>query len=86
MILYIIEGTPPETFISIPRAMWWSIAVLTNVEYGYVYPIKLLGMTCVSFITLIVIRIVALPAGIIAENFRNELSEDDKDKYFFTNH
>ena len=53
--------------------MWWSIAVLTNVEYGYVYPIKLLGMTCVSFITLIVIRIVALPAGIIAENFRNEL-------------
>ena len=45
-----------------------------------VYPITLLGTTCVSFITLIVIGIVALPAEIIAENFRNELSGDDKDK------
>lgn len=81
VILYIVEGTvQPETFGSIPRAMWWSMATLTTVGYGDVYPITLLGKICASFIALIGIGIVALPAGIIAANFTNELSEDDKDK------
>ena len=81
VILYIVEGTAqPETFGSIPRAMWWSMATLTTVGYGDVYPITLLGKICASFIALIGIGVVALPAGIIAANFTNELSGNDKDK------
>ena len=81
VILYIVEGTTqPETFGSIPRAMWWSMATLTTVGYGDVYPITLLGKICASFIALIGIGVVALPAGIIAANFTNELSGNDKDK------
>ena len=81
VVLYIVEGNAqPETFGSIPRAMWWSMATLTTVGYGDVYPITLLGKICASFIALIGIGVVALPAGIIAANFTNELSENDKDK------
>ena len=58
----------------------WSMATLTTVRYGYVYPITLFGKICASFIALIGIGIVALPAGILAANFTNELSEDDKNK------
>ncbi|WP_185961576.1 ion transporter [Telmatospirillum sp. J64-1] len=42
-MLYLIEGAiQPETFGSIPRAMWWSIATLTTVGYGDVYPLTAL--------------------------------------------
>ena len=79
VILYIVEGNAqPETFGSIPRAMWWAMATLTTVGYGDVYPITLLGKICASFIALIGIGIVALPAGIIAANFTNELQDNNK--------
>ncbi len=79
VILYLVEGeAQPETFGSIPRAMWWSMATLTTVGYGDVYPITLLGKICAGFIALVGIGVVALPAGIIAANFTNELSDNDK--------
>lgn len=79
VILYLVEGSSqPETFGSIPRAMWWSMATLTTVGYGDVYPITLLGKICASFIALVGIGVVALPAGIIAANFTKELSNDKK--------
>ena len=79
VIPYLVEGSSqPETFGSIPRAMWWSMATLTTVGYGDVYPITLLGKICASFIALIGIGVVALPAGIIAANFTKELSNDKK--------
>ena len=56
------------------------MATLTTVGYGDVYPITLLGKICACFIAIIGIGVVALPAGIIAENFTNELSGNDKDK------
>ena len=70
----------PETFGSIPRAMWWAMATLTTVGYGDVFPITVLGKLCASLIALIGIGIVALPAGIIAANFTNELSKNKKKK------
>jgi voltage-gated potassium channel len=43
-LLYLIEGTvQPDRFGSIPRAMWWSIATLTTVGYGDVFPVTPLG-------------------------------------------
>ena len=81
IILYLVEGSAqPETFGSIPRSMWWSMATLTTVGYGDVYPVTLMGKLCASFIALIGIGVVALPAGIIAANFTNELSDDDENK------
>ena len=76
IILYLVEGhIQPETFGSIPRAMWWSMATLTTVGYGDVYPITLMGKICASFIAIIGIGVVALPAGIIAANFTKGLTK-----------
>ena len=42
--LYVVErDAQPETFGSIPHAMWWAMATLSSVGYGDVVPITPLG-------------------------------------------
>jgi len=68
--MFYIEGSvQPETFGSIPRALWWSVATLTTVGYGDVYPITPIGKILASLIALIGIAAVAMPAGILAAAF-----------------
>jgi len=76
--LYFIEGVggkQQETFQSIPRAIWWAIATLTTVGYGDVYPVTPLGRAFASVIALAGIGVVALPAGVFASAFSDELRE-----------
>lgn len=77
VLLYFIEGVGEgrEEFASIPRAIWWAIATLTTVGYGDVYPITTLGRIAASFIALAGIGVVALPAGVFASAFSDELRE-----------
>ncbi len=68
--LYVLESADqPEAFGSIPRAMWWSIATLTTVGYGDVYPVTVLGRLFASITAVIGIGLIALPAGIVAAAF-----------------
>jgi len=70
VIMYFIEGeSQPEAFGSIPRALWWSMATLTTVGYGDVYPITVLGKCTAAFIAMVGIAAVAMPAGILAAAF-----------------
>jgi voltage-gated potassium channel len=76
--LYFIEGVggeQQEMFQSIPRAIWWAIATLTTVGYGDVYPVTPLGRAFASVIALAGIGVVALPAGVFASAFSDELRE-----------
>ena len=76
--LYFLEGVGPnarEEFASIPRALWWAMATLTTVGYGDVYPITPLGKMFASVIALAGIGVVALPAGVFASAFSDELRE-----------
>ncbi|MGH1421388.1 MAG: ion transporter [Hyphomonas sp.] len=75
--LYFIEGVGQgrEEFGSIPRAIWWSIATLTTVGYGDIYPVTVLGRVAASVIALAGIGVVALPAGVFASSFSDELRE-----------
>ncbi|MEH6411475.1 MAG: ion transporter, partial [Hyphomonas sp.] len=76
--LYFIEGVggkQQEMFQSIPRAIWWAIATLTTVGYGDVYPVTPLGRIFASVIALAGIGVVALPAGVFASAFSDELRE-----------
>lgn len=77
VLLYFIEGVGAgrEEFASIPRAVWWAIATLTTVGYGDVYPETTLGRVAASFIALAGIGVVALPAGVFASAFSDELRE-----------
>lgn len=80
VMLYFIEGVGQgrEEFASIPRAVWWAIATLTTVGYGDVYPITTLGRIAASIIALAGIGVVALPTGVFASAFSDELRERDK--------
>lgn len=74
-LLYVVEGeVQPETFGSIPRAMWWSIATLTTVGYGDVVPITALGRGLAGVTALLGIGLVALPTGILAAAFSDALA------------
>ncbi len=77
--MYMVESKlQPEQFGSIPRAMWWSMATLTTVGYGDVYPITALGKIISSIVAILGIGIVALPAGIIAANYKEVLEKKEK--------
>ncbi len=65
--MFAVEGdVQPEAFGSIPRALWWSVATLTTVGYGDVYPITGAGRVVAGVLALAAIGLVALPAGILA--------------------
>lgn len=81
--LYFIEGVGgehQESFASIPRAIWWAIATLTTVGYGDVYPVTPLGRFFASVIAIDGIGVVALPAGVFASAFSDELRERENAK------
>lgn len=72
--IYLIEqDVQPEVFGSIPAAMWWAMATLTTVGYGDAIPITPMGKFFGGCITLIGVGMVALPAGILASSFSEQL-------------
>lgn len=76
--LYFVEGVggaQQEGFASIPRSLWWAIVTLTTVGYGDVYPVTALGRVFAAIISLAGIGVVALPAGVFASAFSDELRE-----------
>jgi len=73
-VIYLIErNVQPEAFGSIPQAMWWGLATLTTVGYGDVTPISATGKVFGGFIMILGIGMFALPAGILATAFANEI-------------
>lgn len=78
-LLYLVEQeVQPEAFGSIPRAMWWSIATLTTVGYGDVYPITALGRLFAACTALTGIGLIALPTGILAAAFSDAMQRTRK--------
>lgn len=78
--MYLIEGEDqPEAFGSIPRALWWSVATLTTVGYGDVYPVTALGRVFAGLTAMAGIGLIALPAGIMASAF-SDLSRKRLDR------
>ena len=72
--IYLFEkDAQPEKFSSIPEAMWWAVATLTTVGYGDVTPITAMGKIFGALITVIGIGTVALPSGILASGFSDQL-------------
>ncbi|MEE4280271.1 MAG: ion transporter [Halieaceae bacterium] len=71
---YLVENqAQPESFGSIPAALWWCIVTVTTVGYGDVVPITAAGKIIGSVLGFIGVAIVALPAGILSAGFSDAL-------------
>ena len=68
-IYYFENEAQPENFASIFHSIWWSVATLTTVGYGDVYPITVGGKIFSTIIIFIGLGLVAVPTGLIASSF-----------------
>ncbi|MBI4966528.1 MAG: ion transporter [Rhodospirillales bacterium] len=77
-IVYLIErDVQPAAFGSIPAAMWWGVVTLTTVGYGDVVPQTALGKLVGALTTMLGFGMFALPAGILASAFAQEVKRRD---------
>lgn len=67
------QEAQPEAFSSIPAAMWWAFATLTTVGYGDITPITAGGRIFGALITVLGLGMVALPTGILASAYTEQL-------------
>jgi voltage-gated potassium channel len=75
-VMYSIESVAqPDKFGSIPDTMWWGVATLTTVGYGDVYPITPAGKVFSSIIAVLGLGLFAIPTGILASGFNEQLQE-----------
>jgi voltage-gated potassium channel len=77
-LMHLAEGkVQPDKLGTIPDAMWWAIVTLGTIGYGDVVPVTTLGKFiagCTIFLGLVM---VALPIGIIANAFADEVHRRD---------
>ena len=77
-IMYLVErDAQPDKFGTIPDAMWWAIVTLGTVGYGDVVPSTVPGKLVAAVTILFGLMMVALPVGIIASAFANEIRRRD---------
>ncbi len=69
----------PEAFSSIPAAIWWAVSTLTTVGYGDVIPMTTGGKIFGIGVMIVGIGMVALPAGILASAFSQQLHQRHED-------
>jgi voltage-gated potassium channel len=78
-VMYIAESEiQPDKFGSIPEAMWWGVVTLATVGYGDVYPVTPVGKIVGGIVALLGVAVYALPTGILAAGFGEELQRKRK--------
>ena len=70
------HAAQPDKFDTIPDAMYWAVITLASVGYGDLTPITPLGKAMTVVISLIGIGIFAIPAGLMASAFTDQLRID----------
>ena len=77
-IMYLVERhVQPDKLGTIPDAMWWAIVTLGTVGYGDVVPVTTLGRIVATATIFVGLIMVALPIGIIATAFAEEIHRRD---------
>jgi voltage-gated potassium channel len=77
-IMHLAEkDAQPDTFGTIPDAMWWAIVTLGTGGYGDVVPVTQFGKLVAGVTILFGLMMVALPVGIISTAFANEIHRRD---------
>jgi voltage-gated potassium channel len=77
-LMHLAERTAqPERFGTIPDALWWAIVTLGTIGYGDVVPVTALGRVLAGLTIFAGLLMMALPVGIFATAFANEVHRRD---------
>jgi voltage-gated potassium channel Kch len=66
----------PDKFENIPQAIYWAVVTLASVGYGDISPITPMGRALTVVLALLGIGIFAIPAGLLASAFTDQLRID----------
>lgn len=77
-IYYFEHEAQPDVFTSIFHSMWFAVTSLTTVGYGDMVPITTGGKIFSSFMVIIGLGIVAVPAGLFASALTKKQKTDKK--------
>ena len=76
--MYLAERhVQPDKLGTIPDAMWWAIVTLGTIGYGDVVPVTALGKVIAGVTIFLGLIMIALPVGIIATAFADEIHRRD---------
>ena len=77
-VIYMVEyETHPAYFASIPHSLWWAISTMATVGSGDMAPITSIGRIVGGIAMVFGIAMFAVPAGILASGFAEELRKRD---------
>jgi voltage-gated potassium channel len=77
-LMHLAEGrVQPDKLGTIPKALWWAIVTLGTIGYGDVVPITALGKLIASITIVFSLVVIALPVGIIATAFAEQIHRRD---------
>ena len=76
--MYLAEGhIQPDHLGDVPSAMWWAVVTLSTVGYGDIVPITVAGRMVAGLTMVFGIVFFALPVGIIATSFQEQIRRRD---------
>jgi voltage-gated potassium channel len=67
----------PDKLGTLPDSLWWAFVTLGTIGYGDVVPVTYLGKAIAGFTILFALVMIALPVGIIATAFSEEIHRRD---------
>jgi voltage-gated potassium channel len=78
---YLEHSIQPTKFSSIPATLWWGVITMTTTGYGDMYPMTPVGKFFGGVVLVLGIALFALPTGIIASGFMEQIRRDKGRKY-----
>jgi voltage-gated potassium channel len=69
IIGFTMHAIEPETFPTVPEAIWWTVVTITTVGYGDLVPATPLGKIIAGMAMVTAFGIIAVPTGIVAAEY-----------------
>ncbi len=78
IVALVMFNMEPDTFDNFFHAIYWATISLTTIGYGDVYPQSILGQAFTIISAFVGVAIIALPSGIIAGGFMDEINKSQE--------
>jgi len=82
LMYYVENAAQPDKFSNAFDSLWWTIATITTVGYGDIYPITVFGKILSGVIAFLSIGLIAVPTSIISAGYIehvNGLKDEEKE-------